>query len=38
VFDSQDGQNFVLLRNLQTDSGVDLASYPVDTGGGFPGE
>jgi hypothetical protein len=30
------GQDFSPLHVVQTDSGVHLASYPMDTGGHFP--
>jgi hypothetical protein len=35
--ESQQGQNFSLLHNVQTGSGARPASYPMDTGGDFPG-
>jgi hypothetical protein len=36
-FESWYGQVFSLLRVVQTGSGAHPASYPMDTGGSFPG-
>jgi hypothetical protein len=36
-FDSRQGQEFFLLHIVKTGSGAHQASYPVDTGGSFPG-
>jgi hypothetical protein len=36
-FESQYGQEFSLLYVVQTGSGVHPTSYPMDTGGSFPG-
>jgi hypothetical protein len=35
-FESQWGQEFSLLRFVQTGSGAHSASYLMDTGGSFP--
>jgi hypothetical protein len=35
-FESQQGQEFSLLHNIQTDSGAHLASYLMGTKGSFP--
>jgi hypothetical protein len=35
--DSRQRQYFSLLHSVQTDSGVHPASYPMATGGSFPG-
>jgi hypothetical protein len=36
-FESRWGQEFLLLRFVQTGSGVHPTSYPMGTGGSFPG-
>jgi hypothetical protein len=36
-FESRWGQGFSLLHIVQTGSGAHLASYPMGTGGSFPG-
>jgi hypothetical protein len=36
-FDSRKSQEFSLLHVPQADSGVQPASYPMDTEGSFPG-
>jgi hypothetical protein len=36
-FESQKGQEFSLLHVVQTGSGVHPTSYPMGTGGSFPG-
>jgi hypothetical protein len=36
-FESREGQEFSLLHVVHTGSGVHPASYPLDTGGPFPG-
>jgi hypothetical protein len=36
-FESLYGQEFSLLYVVQTGSGVHLTSYPMGTGGSFPG-
>jgi hypothetical protein len=38
VFESQWGQEFSLLHVVQTGSGVHPTSYPMGTGGSFPGD
>jgi hypothetical protein len=36
-FESRKGQEFSLLHFVQTGSGVHPTSYPMGTGGSFPG-
>jgi hypothetical protein len=36
-FEFQNGQEFALLHIVQTGSGAHTASYPISTGGSFPG-
>jgi hypothetical protein len=36
-FESRKGQEFCLLYVVQTGSGVHRTSYPMGTGGSFPG-
>jgi hypothetical protein len=36
-FESWWGQEFLLLHAIQNGSGAHPASYPMDTGGSFPG-
>jgi hypothetical protein len=36
-FESRYGQEFFLLHVVQTGSGVRPTSYPMGTGGSFPG-
>jgi hypothetical protein len=37
-FDPQQGQGFTLWHRRQTESGAYPSSYPMGTGGSFPGD